>query len=432
MLEAIARFDGPEIPVYTHLAELNGSIYLDLANDLWQAVEITAHGWDVVDDPPVRFRRARGMLPLPTPVPGGSLSALRTFINIANETSWILSTAWLIGAFRPTGPYPLLALHGEQGSAKSTTARVLRSLIDPNLATLRTTPRDERDLMIAATNGWVIALDNLSHLAPWLSDAMCRLATGGGFATRELYSDAEEMIFTAQRPQILNGIEELATRGDLLDRAILLYLPAIQEQERRDERSFWQAFEEQRPSILGALLDIVSGALQRFPTVSLDSLPRMADFAKWACAAAPSCDWSLPLGEDASHYFEGQAAFLHAYRGNRAAAHDLALEDSAVAIVLQEFITGRVSDVWEDTVKNLLAALKEHAGEETSRQRSWPKTPKALANRLRRLAPNLRAVGIDVEFLPKTSSGVPVRIRRTTPSGSSESPHGDEYEEFEV
>ena len=111
--------------------------------------------------------------------------------------------------------------------------------MDPNTAALRSTPRDERDLVIAATNGWLIALDNLSHLSDWLSDALCRLATGSGFATRELYTNAEEAIFAAQRPVVMNGIEEVATRGDLLDRALILYLPTIPEAKRQDDKAFW-------------------------------------------------------------------------------------------------------------------------------------------------------------------------------------------------
>jgi hypothetical protein len=208
------------------------------------------------------------MLPMPMPEEGGCLDVLRPFVNVATDEEWRLLVSWLLAALRPRGPYPALGVHGEQGSAKSTLVRVLRSLIDPNVAALRSTPRDERDLVIAANNGWLIALDNLSHLQDWLSDALCRLATGSGFATRELYSNAEETIFAAQRPIVLNGIEELATRADLLDRAILLYLPTIPEEKRQDEQAFWQAFEQARPHILGALLDIVSAALGTLPTVS--------------------------------------------------------------------------------------------------------------------------------------------------------------------
>src|SRR5262249_30177683 len=136
------------------------------------------------------------------------------------EGDWRLVVSWLLAALRPVGPYPVLVVYGEQGSAKSSLVRVLRALVDPNTAALRRPPREERDLVIAATNGWLIALDNLSHLPDWLSDGLCCLATGSGFATRELYTDADEAIFAARRPVVLNGIEEVATRGDLLDRAI--------------------------------------------------------------------------------------------------------------------------------------------------------------------------------------------------------------------
>src|SRR5262249_45420596 len=152
---------------------------------------------------------------------------------------WYLLVAWMLAALRPQGPYPLLCLHGEQGSAKSTLARLLRASIDPNAANLRSDPREGRDVMIAATNGWVIALDNLSSLQPWLSDCLCRLATGGGYATRELYSDNEEFILDAQRPVVLTSIEDLASRGDLLDRAIVETLPAIPEERRRPEKELW-------------------------------------------------------------------------------------------------------------------------------------------------------------------------------------------------
>jgi hypothetical protein len=237
VLEGKALFEGIEAPVYVRLAEDEGTIYLDLANDRWEVVKITRDGWDVVSVSPVKFRRTRGMLPLPYPVRGGSLDALQAFVNVGidAEEDWILLISWLIAAFRPRGPYPVLVLHGEQGSAKSTTVRVLRSLLDPNVAALRADPRDAHDLVIAANNGWVIGLDNLSHLPPWLSDAVCRLATGGGFSTRELYTDNDEVLFDAQRPVILNGIEELATRGDLLDRSLVLHLPTIKDIERKAE-----------------------------------------------------------------------------------------------------------------------------------------------------------------------------------------------------
>jgi hypothetical protein len=383
VLEGKALFDGKEIAVYTRLAEHDGAIYLDLANESWEVTEISSTGWRVVSESPVKFRRARGMLPLPHPVRGGALDDLQAFVNVSTDTDidWILLVEWLIAAYRPTGPYPVLVLHGEQGAAKSTTARVLRALVDPNAAALRANPKNPHDLMIAAVNGWVVNLDNLSHLPAWLSDAICRLSTGGGFSTRELYSDSDEVLFDAQRPVILNGIEELATRGDLLDRSVILYLEEIPKAERKREAVFWQAFEEARPQLLGVLLSAVSHALATVNTIELDELPRMADFAVWGAAAAPALGWTAD-------------AFLEAYTGNREAANELTLEASPI----KPFVSHKADIGFTGTAQQLLDDLNLMASEHIRRQNTWPKNGRSLSNALRRIAPNLRAIGIDIEF----------------------------------
>src|SRR6185437_11944668 len=152
------------------------------------------------------FRRSPGMLPLPVPERGGSIELLKPFLNLSNHNHFVLIVAWLLAALRPGGPYPLLAVSGEQGSAKTVLSKVLRALVDPNVAPVRALPRDERELMIAANNSHLLAFDNLSGLPPWLSDALCRIASGGSFPVRRLYTDDEEVVFQAERPVILNGI----------------------------------------------------------------------------------------------------------------------------------------------------------------------------------------------------------------------------------
>jgi hypothetical protein len=218
------------------------------------------------------------------PTVSSNLDVLWDYLNIT-ESDRALVVAWLVAAMRPRGPYPILVLQGEQGTAKSTAAKVMRSLIDPSAAPLRSVPRDERDLMITARNSWIIALDNLSGLSPWLSDALCRIATEGGFVTRELYTDTDEVIINVQRPIILNGIDDIATRQDLIDRAIIINLEPIPDDKRRPEAEFWRSFNEARLAILGALLDRVSRALRELANARLKRRPRMADFALWATAA---------------------------------------------------------------------------------------------------------------------------------------------------
>lgn len=384
VVEGAAVFQGAERPVYTRVGEHEGAIYLDLGGADWQAVEITPAGWRVVVNPPVRFRRAKAMMPLPVPIAGGSLDELRGLVNVGDE-DWPLVAGWQLAAVRSRGPYPVLCLSGEQGSAKSTTARVLRSLIDPNGALLRAEPRDPRDLMIAGSNAWVVALDNLSHVPAWLSDALCRMSTGGGFSTRQLYEDAEEMIFDAMRPVILTGIEELATRGDLLDRSLLVNLPNIPDERRRQEADFWEEFAQRQPRILGALLTAVSAALRNLPSTRLDRLPRMADFATWATA-----------GEGALGLSTG--AFMAAYAGNREEANELAIETSPVGKAIMDLMGS--TDSFNGTATELLCELNKRVDENTRKAKVWPKTANVLGGIVKRLAPNLRAAGISVVHTP--------------------------------
>jgi hypothetical protein len=261
--------------------------------------------------------------------------------------------------------------------------------------------------MVSANAGWILAFDNLSSLSQWLSDAFCRLATGGGFATRELYSDADEVLFDAQRPVLLNGIEDLAVNGDLLDWSVPLILPAVPEQQRKPESVFWQEFEAVRPRILGALLDVVAAALRNLPTVTLKRLPRMADFAVWVTAAEPALGWKA-------------GTFLAAYNSKRAATNDLALDASPVAAAVKKLIEEKP---WEGTAGELLTALNSLVPEKDTKAKQWPKNPLALSNILRRLAPNLRVAGTEVAFsrTPGKNSKRLLSIRtRTEPSVASD------------
>lgn len=381
VLGAKATIDGEIHNVYTRVAPHDGAIYLDLGSPTWECVEMTRDGWRIITEPPVFFRRPNGMLALPTPVKGGSIDELRPFINIESESDWMLVVSWLVGALHPTGPYPILALHGERGSAKSNATRFLRRVLDTAEAPTRDAPKEPRDLAIAAHNNWVLALDNLSHMPAWLSDALCRLATGSGFATRALYSDDAEIVFHARRPCVFNGIEELATRGDLLDRAMVVTLPTITDGKRKTEGALDDAFTTAHPRILGALLDAVVSALRYLPTVALEDPPRMADFAHWILAAERGLGW--PGGQ-----------WLAAYRANRDAATSMALDASPVASAVLHLMETHMR--WEGTTEELLKRLNGVMDDDITSGPGWPKSARPLGGMLRRLAPDLRPRGIEI------------------------------------
>lgn len=396
-IEGRALFEGPEHKVHVRIAEHDGAIYVDLADDKRQIVKITSGGWEIMQDAPVYFRHPKGLNALPVPLRGGSLQEFRQFINVDGENAFTLLMAWLVAAMRPNRPTPILALSSEQGSGKSTATRLLRMMIDPNLALIRSAPREPRDLMIAASNAQIIALDNLSHIQDWLSDALCRLSTGGGFSTRTLYENDEEQLFTALRPVILNGIEELGHRSDLLDRSLRVSFPTISEDKRQTEDHIYARFHEAHPRLLGALLTAVSIGLSRLPSVVLDRLPRMADFVKWVVACEPAMPWEA-------------GDFLKAYWNNCETAHDLALENSLIAEPMMAFAEQHAP--WSGKASELLACLDALVDDKLRTQKEWPKRPNVLSGILRRLAPNLRAKGVMVEFPDRTRKSRALIVRK--------------------
>ena len=224
-------------------------------------------------------------------------------------------------------------------------------------------------------------MDNLRHLPEELADAACRLTTGDGFGGRELYIDHDEAIFDATRPLVFNAIDLGAARPDFLDRAVIVEFLDMKPEMRSDEAQFWREFEQVRPRILGALLDATTAGLKNLPDVRLDHLPRMADFAIWVNA----CEEGLGIKP-------GEA--LTTYQSNRAEAHHLALESSP----LYEPIAKLAREGFSGTVAELHARLNCMMSESRRRSVRWPKAPSALGSALRRMAINLRAAGIEIQF----------------------------------
>jgi hypothetical protein len=237
-------------------------------------------------------------------------------------------------------------------------------------------------LFIAASNGHVLSFDNVSGLPAWISDTLCRLATGGGFAVRQLYTDQDEVLFDAARPVILNGIEDIVTRPDLADRAVFLTLEPIPEERRRPEAELWATFEAERPRILGVLLDAVVEGLKRLPDTHLEKLPRMADFALWA-TACETAFWSA-------------GTFWCAYCGNRDEAVESVIDADPIAAAVRAVMKTRTE--WTGTAEDLLVALGEAVGERAAKSKSWPDNPRALSGRLRRAVTFLRKINIEIRF----------------------------------
>ncbi|MFI5455552.1 MAG: hypothetical protein ACHRXM_08880 [Isosphaerales bacterium] len=395
-LEATARFEGGTPSIFIRVGQDgdvnangngnrngNGSaFYLDLADPGGQAVKIGPDGWSIVNNPHINFRRPDGHLPLPTPSREGAIELLRPYVNVIDR-DFTLLVVWMAAALRPVGPYPILALYGEQGSTKTTLAKVVRLLIDPQATPMFAQPQNTRDLMATAVNGWVLAYDNISAMPDWLSDGLCILSTAGGYAGHASFTHGERRVIHAQRPVILTGIEEFVGRGDLSDRSVFLSLLPIAPGDRRLETEFWASFNQDYPRILGGLLDAVVGGLRELPSVHLTELPRMADFAAFAEAVGRSL--GLPAG-----------TVLSNYNDNRREAAMTQLEDSPLAATLLE--NGPDLNGWYGTPSRLFELLTSLAGHKVAALPRWPKSASSFAIELRRIAPQLRLHGILVNI----------------------------------
>jgi hypothetical protein len=390
LLEARAIFENEMCEVHLRVAGDQGTIYIDLGDADWRAIRITGQGWDVLARHPVRFRRTSGMAPLPIPERGGSLNQLLHLLNLKTEADRRLVLAWLLDAARQGTPFAVLELTGEEGTAKSTAARALRAMVDPSTAPLRRCPTKSDDLFVSANASWVVALDNVSGVQQWLSDDICRLATGGGQSKRQLYTDDTDHLIDVRRPVILNGIEEIATKGDLLRRTLRVALPVIEDPDRLTEDEFWHAFDAAHPRLLGALCDALSCALRRVGQIELDRRPPMADLAQWVTAAEPALGW--PDG-----------AFMDAYQGRRNEAYEVAIESELAG----PYIRRICENGFEGVTNRLLAELDEQVDGNTRRRTEWPKSPRKLTGIIQRLAPSLRRLGYVVERGKHTQQGTP-------------------------
>jgi hypothetical protein len=392
-LEILERkaLKGSTYQLHLRIARVEDTIYWDLSNERWECLEIKPDGWKVIDNPPVKFWRNKETAPLPYPVAGGSLEELRPLVRPDDEY-WVLIQGAMLDYLKGHGPYCVLAISGEQGSAKSTLARFIKQTIDPVFhAPLAALPQKEHDLGVDGQNELVLAYDNVSHLTPWMSDALCRLATGAGIKTRKLYTDNEQNVFGLCRPVMMNGIPDFADRPDLISRCIVVYQPTIPETERLTEKDLTARFNQIHPRLVGALAKLVSDGLRRIPSTKLERLPRMADSATWATACM------------------GNTAFLDRFTEGEHEAEEASLQASNTATTLRAFFAGR--DTLDIAPADLLYKLRKTASD-LGMLANLPADATRLSNKLRRDAPAMRKQwGLDVQSIKSNGKRV-IRITR--------------------
>ncbi|MFF0556547.1 ATP-binding protein [Streptomyces sp. NPDC004266] len=409
VLEGIAESDDP-VQVNLRVGHDDaGTIVVDLGTADGRAVTVTAGGWHVVERSPVLFRRSGAMAPMPAPtLVGDGLSMLHSLLNM-DESAFRQLVTWLIAAWMPTIPHPVLTFKGEQGTGKSAAAQMMVNLIDPSPAAKRSQPRDHKAWATQAFSSWALCLDNISTLPQWLSDTLCKAVTGDGIVDRALYTDDDVVVLSFRRVLAMTTIDAGALAGDLAERLLMLDLQLIAPEQRRTEEELATAFETIRPAVLGSLFDLLASVLAVLPHVKLDSLPRMADFARILAAVDQVMEWTT----------------LDDYLAASANVAGDALEGdpfgSAVAALVEQCGT------WTGTAAQLLEHVQPPGG---IRPPTWPKDATRAGGKVKRLAPLLRSIGITVDdtqrsrdrhrhkLLILTRTDLPQETASTPPAGS--------------
>src|SRR5258708_1388327 len=389
ILDAYSEDTEPE-DVYLRIAPSDLGVVLDLAAPDGRCVIVTADGWSIEGRSPVLFRRGKG-LPLVDPVPGiEGLGKLQALLN-ARGDQFRLVIAWMVAALVPGRPYTILYLRGQQGSAKTSAARIIQSSIDPGASGPGSFPKDERDYAVRMHAAHVHAFDNLSTIQQWQSDILCRTATGDTFTTRELYSDDNLTVMSYQRPVILTAIDTVAMNSDLVERQLPVALHKIRAWNRRIERAtlgsdaetdpgVLDQFAKAQPYILGSLLDLLVSVLANAKATRPESLPRMADFAL-ILAALANAERSTTLARyrEISHHALG----------------DVADSDRFAAAVLA-FMEHR--DSWTGTAGELRDELTMQLGDREREHppRGWPTDATRAGGRLPPIGPSPRVHALEL------------------------------------
>lgn len=395
VLEATANYEGEGRILHNRIASHDDAFWYDLANE--KVVRIVPNHWEILDNPPMIFRRYPHQQPQVMPISGGSIDDLFRFANIPDDDHRLLLKVWFVALFVPGIGHPIIHPHGDQGSGKTTLCRNIKALIDPSKVDVFLNVTDRNEATQILEHHYFVALDNMSDMPGWLSDLISQAVTGAGISKRKLYTDDEDIIFQIKRAIAIGGIGQIIHRPDTMDRSILFRLTEISEEQRIPDQKLKEEFERIRPNLLGAALDALAGAMKIYPTIELKRLPRMADFTIWGCAITEA------LGIE-------RQKFLDAYGANIGDQHREIIGGNTLAQAVIAFMDDQA--LWEGTVGQLYEKLSGIATPQKN-DHSFPKSSNKLRHAIGRINLNLIKFGVRVNFSDyDTKKGMPVIIQR--------------------
>ena len=403
-----STIENPVREVFLRKAFFDGNLYYDMGDETGRVIEITSEGWKMISKSPIPFIRADSTLPQFEPKKGGDIGMLKKLVNVRDE-DFILLVGWMMGFFLPRGTQPILNFKSGEGTAKTTTTNNTRNILDPNNDPSRETPENKDDFNLAARNNAVVAFENLTFIPKWMSNALCCLSTGSSSPTRKFHTQLEETKFKAKRPIIINGIPEIVTKPDLLDRLVKLELPKLA--SYGDEGELEEEFKKLAPYIFDVLLTAAAEGLKNLPNVEIGKAKdRTVNFMKWVCACAPALGFT-------------QEEFLKAYEANRGKSKGMSVELSSLGSELESWAREQESKVDRDgksqifygQTKELVKKLEQHAGYgyesyDDRPPRDWPDTPQSAGRQLQLLNATLLSRGLEITEAKKIKGYMKFKI----------------------
>ncbi|MBN1497625.1 MAG: hypothetical protein JXA07_12690 [Spirochaetes bacterium] len=382
-----ALYAGSEHKVFTRVASISETlVYIDLNDGTNTIIEIRPGQCRIAEHPQVFFYRPPHSKPLPMPELPGDIELLKEILTPIDEKDYKLLRSVLCfyeyGRPSERGTFPITNFEGPAGSLKTTKSKICKYLIDPGKPEGRTLTKDIKDLFIYAKNQYVLHFDNVSHIDAEHQDALCSLASQGGYGRKKNYTDDDETVFEESRPIITNGIEYRA-REDLQSRKIDIECKAIDESERLTERQVWEKVERLRPAVLGGILTAISRAMnviEHGVNVEGVHLPRLADFAIFSLALERGNDWK---DETIDALKENYKTALSGIAG------ESPLYDSIKKLIMNKPFTG--------TAKELLECLEIDTDEKIVKSKQWPGNPAKLGRWITRNEIVLNSVNIQIK-----------------------------------
>lgn len=378
---------GDKVKVYNRVAGNENRICFFLADKLWQSVIITPKGWRIRQQTTYKFLKKTNTHEqvLPKRCKDKTLDYfLKRFINLEEETYQLFKIV-LIQYFFPNSSHYIAVISSEHGTGKSTITRLIRELIDPSVASISFIPDNIEEIKNHLANNKVVAFDNTKHQKDVVSDILCSAVTGSSFTKRTLYTTAEETILNVHNIVILNGINIVPNKSDLLERSILFELQKIPPNKRKTDKEFWEKFQKYKPYILGEIFSVISTALGIRQNLSLEKTHRMSDAYTDMVAIA------MALG-----YTEEE--FSNIFYANREKLEKAYSEGNYFVSSIVEYMEYRNEKSIENTMTYIYQLIKDFKRGDI---KYFPKSASAFSRKLKEEESALKLAGYKIYIDPK-------------------------------